>query len=112
MEKVFTAKLKPTALEIAGTGHVLASVGEQIALFDPETMEFLDPIPCPAGGLTEMTRLPDGKVAGINGKAIVEIDPETWEVITIAKEGGQFLACDQEGRLYFARGAGLFRLVR
>ena len=110
MEKVFVAKLKPSALEVAGTGHVLASVGDEIAVFDPTEMKFLDPLKSPVGGLGEMTRMTDGKVCGINNKAIIEIDPTTWKVEQIAEEGGSFLASDKQGRLYFARGSRLFRM--
>lgn len=112
MEKVFTAPLRPTALEVAGNGQVLASVGDEIAVFDPGQMQFAEPLPSPVGGLTEMALLPDGTVAGINDRAVVVIDPVAGAVEQIAAEGGSFLASDHHGRLYFARGARLMRLSR
>ena len=55
-------------------------------------------------------RRANGKVYGINGSAIGEIDPATWSAQKIAQEGGQFLAADGDSHLYFARGAQLYRL--
>lgn len=112
MKKSFVAKLDPTAIEIDGAGKVLLSVGAEIVLFDPAAMKLLAPLKNPAGALTAMTRLPDGRVAGINDQAIMAIDARRGAVRTIANEGGKFLACDRAGCLYFARGPTLYRLTR
>lgn len=112
MRKVFTARLSPSALEVAGNGRVLASVGKEIVVFDPVQMKLLGPIANPSGGLTEMCRLPDGRVGGINDKTVVEVDPEAGVVTVLANEGGSFITADRAGRLYFARGAAVYRLSR
>lgn len=111
MQKVFTAPLAGSALEIAGNGLVIISAGEQIAIFDPRTMQLKEPLANPIGGLAEMTRLPDGAVAGINGKGIVRIEGETGRVTQLSTRGGSVIAADKQGRLYFASGATLLRLT-
>jgi hypothetical protein len=47
----------------------------------------------------------------VNGNALVEIDVQAGEVRLLESEGGKFLAVDADERLYFARGAALFRFT-
>lgn len=67
--------------------------------------------PNPLGDFTHMCRAPDGNLYGIGAGRIGRIVPGTWQVEEVVAEGGKFLAADQEGRFYFARGSRLFRLA-
>jgi hypothetical protein len=79
-------------------------------VFDPALLKMVKTFASPIGRMDSMTVAPNGKVYGINGSAIGEIDPATWSGAKIAQEGGQFLAADGDSNLYFARGAQLYRL--
>jgi len=66
----------------------------------------------PVGALTALVRAPNGTIYGNNGAAVIALDTGSWALTKVAAAGGQFLACDRRGVLYFARGAVLYRLRR
>jgi len=109
-QKVHEAEMAVSALAVAPDGMVVISSGDEIALFDAEAMEVTQRIPSPIGAMTHMTVTLDGAVCGINADAVARILPGQWTVEQIADEGGQLLASDAGGTLYFARGAQLWRL--
>ena len=109
-KKLHEEKRKVFSLVVAPNGCIVGNSGEEMFVFDPKEMKIVKTFPSPIGQMDTMTVAPNGKAYGINGKAIAEIDPVAWTGKKIADEGGSFLATDRDGILYFARGAGLFRL--
>ncbi len=89
---------------------VFGNRGDQMFVFDPALLQMVKTFASPIGRMDYMTVAPNGKLYGINGSAIGEIDPTTWSAQKIAQEGGRFLAADGDSHLYFARGAQLYRL--
>ncbi len=79
-------------------------------MFSPDEMRAVASFPAPLGEMDWLAVAPDGRVYGINGRGIVEIDAASREARQISAEGGQHIAVDTRGDIYFARGAGLYRL--
>lgn len=91
-------------------GKIVGNRGDEMFVFDPDLLKMVKTFASPIGRMDCMTVAPNGRLYGINGSAIGEIDSATWSARKIAQEGGQFLAADGESHLYFARGAQLYRL--
>ena len=109
--KVHEQKLAAQSLLVAPDGRVVISAGKELLVFDPETKAVAARLPSPVDGLDFLALSDEERMYGINGGVIVEIDVEHGEVRQLASEGGKFLAVDQSGRLYFARGSALFRFT-
>lgn len=51
-----------------------------------------------------------GRLFGVVGGQVFEVDTATWTPTTLAANGASYLAVDHYGSLYYARGTHLFRL--
>jgi len=91
-------------------GVVVGSSGDEVFVFDPQEMRTVAAFPAPLGAMDRLAVAPSGLVYGINGKGIVEIDASSQAARRVSTEGGQQIAVDTRGDLYFARGAALYRL--
>ena len=108
--KVYEEARGVSALVTAAGGQIVGSSGEEVFVFDPAEMKVTKTVPSPIGSMDYMTVAPNGRIYGINGSAVGQIDPATWQGAKIAQEGGKFLAADADSTLYFARGSQLYRL--
>lgn len=108
-EKRFKETRPCRALAVAGSGKVIGSGGGKLFLYDPEQNRITAEKPNPAGDFTHMTTGPDGAAYGVNGAHVARVDKDGQSVEILARGGGKFAAVDREGRVYFARGAQLFR---
>jgi outer membrane protein assembly factor BamB len=91
-------------------GEVLGNSGDEMFVFDPRTMAVAATFPAPLGAMEHLAVAPSGLVYGINGKGIAEVDVPARTATQVSAEGGQLIAVDTRGDVYFARGAGLWRL--
>jgi streptogramin lyase len=108
--KRFEAESAVLSLVAAPGGKIVGNRGDQMFVFDPTLLRMVETFASPIGPMDYMTVAPNGKLYGINGSALGEIDPATWSAKKIAQEGGRFLAADGDSHLYFARGTELYRL--
>jgi streptogramin lyase len=99
-----------SALALTSDGWIAGSGDGSVFVFDPAAMGIVDRFASPVGALKAMTVTHDGSLYGINDGAIVRVDVTGRTIDTLTAEGGQHLAADGNGDLYFARGAELFRL--
>ncbi len=111
-KKVHEEQQPVSAMAVGPDKLLYLSLGDEIAVFSPTELNIVARFPCPAGALGWMILAPNGKLCGINGKTLVEIDPEARTATVLAAEGGKFLAADSDSNLYFARGSRLFRWRR
>jgi hypothetical protein len=110
-EIVHSVDLAVSAMVIAPNGDVVGTGGGRLFVFSPSQMQVTHACDNPLGDFTHMCVALEGLVYGINSKLIGRIVPATWQVEQIAASGGKFLASDHDGRLYFARGSHLLRLL-
>jgi streptogramin lyase len=95
---------------VVAAGQVLGSSGDEVLAFSPQEMKILATLPSAIGPMEHMAVAPSGLVYGISGKGICEIDAAQWTARQVSAEGGKHIAVDRRGDVYFARGAGLWRL--
>ncbi len=108
--KALELEMAVSSLAVAPDGTVVISAGDEIALFDPESLEVTQTTTSPIGAMTSMICAPDGNIYGVSDAAVAMVEPGTWQATKIADEGGTLLAADADSTLYFARGAQLWRL--
>lgn len=110
-EIVHSVDLAVSAMAIAPSGEVVGTGSGRVFVFSPSQMKVTHTSENPLGDFSHMCVTPNGSTYGINPKHIGRIVPTTWQVEQIGMGGGKFLASDQQGRLYFARGSHLLRLL-
>ena len=103
--------LPVSAMVLAPSGEVVGTGAGRLFVFAPSKMEVTYTAQNPLGDFSHMCRTPDGNLYGINASRIGRIVPGTWQIEPVAAEGGLFLAADQKGRLYFARGSHVLRVT-
>jgi len=107
--KRYTENRATAALAVVKDGKVVGTGGGKFFLYDRQTNAVVSEKPLPAGDVTHLAPGPDGLAYGVGPACIVRISPDGPAVDVLASEGGKFAAIDQAGRVYFARGAKLFR---
>lgn len=107
--KVYEEERSVHSLVVAD-GQVIGSSGDEVFVFSPTQMKVIATLSCPIGPLAHMAVAPSGLVYGINDKGICEVDVARLVARQISTEGGQHIAVDIRGDIYFARGAALWRL--
>jgi hypothetical protein len=97
---------------VAADGKIFTTVGDQLFVFNPETMKVDKTIPLP-GGQAEISlgRHKSGKLVGLAGRNVYIVDTATMEVVSQAKSPveircGFALADDA---VYFGSGSELWR---
>lgn len=108
--KVYEEERAAYSLVVTAASEVLGNAGDEMFVFGPDGMRVSDTFPAPIGRMDCMALGPDGHVYGINSDGIAEIGPEARTARRISSEGGHLIAADLQGRIYFARGAALYRL--
>jgi len=90
------------------TDNVIGNTEEEYFVFNSRQMRIINRGRLSYKPLTAMTCTIEGKIYGINEHSIFVVAPDTGRAERIIDEGGQFLAADREGNLYFARGPRLY----
>jgi len=108
---VLELDLPVSAMELAPSGDVVGTGAGRLFVFSPSKREVTHAAENPLGDFSHMCLAPDGNLYGINKNRIGRIVPGSWQIDQIAPEGGQFLAPDPQGRVYFARGSHVLRVT-
>jgi len=117
-QKVFETALVPKAAKYAATvasqGKVFTTIGDQMIVFDPMTMNAIKTISLPAAQLDiSLGENGKGRLIGLTSKGIYEIDPVKEEIVRsvsapVSVNCGFALADDA---VYFGSKAELWRFV-
>ena len=109
--KRFSDQRPVTALAAVKGGKVVGSAAGRVFVYDREDNAIIAEAENPAGDFTHMATDTRGVAYGVNANAVARINADGPSVTILAREGGGFAAVDGQGRVYFARGAKLFRYV-
>jgi len=108
-EKRFRVERPVTALATMQAGKVVASGDGKLFVYDRGRNEILGEAANALGDFSHMVTGPEGAVYAVNTAHAARIAGDGLSVTALTEEGGQFAALDAQGRLYFARGAKLYR---